>query len=81
MIATIIAVLTVIFTVVYMLRIYWWTMLGNQNELTKSFTDITLREALVLTPFVVMIFRVGLFPGFFIHLTEPVIKDILQFAR
>ena len=76
-----IAGLTVIFTVVYMLRMYQRTMLGNQNELTKSFTDITLREALVLAPLVVMIFWIGLFPGFFLHMTEPVIKDILQFAR
>jgi NADH-quinone oxidoreductase subunit M len=76
-----IAGLTIIFTVFYMLRMYQRTMLGNQNELTKSFTDITLRESLVLAPLVVMIFWIGLFPGFFFHLTEPAIKDILQFSR
>jgi NADH-quinone oxidoreductase subunit M len=72
---------TVLFGAVYFLRMYLRTMLGNQNELTRSCTDITLREVLVLAPFVVMIFWIGLFPGFFLHLVEPAIKDILQFAR
>jgi NADH-quinone oxidoreductase subunit M len=77
----VIAVLSVIFGVVYMLRMYLRTMRGNRNDLTKSFSDLTLREVLVLTPLVVMIFWIGLFPGFFLHLTEPAIKDILQFAK
>lgn len=80
-IIALVAGLTLILTVVYMLRMYKRTILGNQNELTKSFTDITLREAIILTPVVIMIFWIGLFPGFFLHLTEPAIKDILQFAR
>jgi len=72
---------TFIFGLVYFLRMYFRTMLGDQNELTKSSTDITLREVLVLAPLVVMIFWIGLFPGFFLHLIEPAIKDILQFAK
>jgi NADH-quinone oxidoreductase subunit M len=73
--------ISVIFTAVYLLRMYYRTMMGNQNELTKSFTDITFREALVLAPTVIMIFWIGLFPGVFVHLAEPAIKDILQFAK
>jgi NADH-quinone oxidoreductase subunit M len=36
---------------------------------------------IMLAPFVITFFRIGLFPGFFVDLVTPALKDILQFAR
>ena len=84
-----IAGLTVIFSAVYMLWMYQRTMLGNINPswvsgesiALVSFKDLNLTEAITLIPIVIMIFWIGLFPGFFLHIAEPAVMDILNMIK
>ena len=73
-----VAGLTVIFSAVYMLWMYQRVMLGAPNEKTAAFNDLTPPEFILLTPIVVLIFWIGLFPGFFLHVTSPVVLEILN---
>lgn len=54
--------LTVIFSAVYMLRMYQRTMLGPVEGLSDEAGDLTWREMAVLIPIVVAIFAAGLAP-------------------
>jgi NADH-quinone oxidoreductase subunit M len=84
-----IAGLTVIFSAVYMLWMYQRTMLGKLNPSLQSadsgselkFNDLSLAEAITLIPIVIMIFWIGLFPGFFLHIAEPAVMDILNMIK
>jgi NADH-quinone oxidoreductase subunit M len=73
-----VAGLTVIFSVVYMLWMYQRTMLGKNNDLTSGFRDLSFTESLALIPLVIMIFWIGIYPEFFLHLAEPAVRDILS---
>jgi NADH-quinone oxidoreductase subunit M len=84
-----VAGLTVIFSAVYMLWMYQRSMLGKLNlsfqpgesNSNGKFTDLNLIETITLIPIVIMIFWIGLFPGFFLHLAEPAIMDILDIIK
>lgn len=77
--------LTVIFSAVYMLWMYQRTMLGKINPTLQPagpgspepFKDLSLTEAITLIPIVIMIFWIGLFPGFFLHIAEPAVMDLI----
>jgi NADH-quinone oxidoreductase subunit M len=73
-----VAGLTIIFSSVYMLRMYQMTMLGKREEGIPLVEDITFREALPLIPLAVMVLWIGLFPNFFLQLAEPAIREILN---
>jgi NADH-quinone oxidoreductase subunit M len=80
---------TVIFSAVYMLWMYQRTMLGNTNPSwisgdsasSERFKDMNLTEAITLIPIVIMIFWIGLFPGFFLQIAEPAVIDILNMIK
>jgi NADH-quinone oxidoreductase subunit M len=80
---------TVIFSAVYMLWMYQRTMFGNINRewisgesnSSMNFKDLNLTELLTLIPIVIMIFWIGLFPGFFLHIAEPAVMDILNLIK
>jgi NADH-quinone oxidoreductase subunit M len=84
-----IAGLTVIFSAVYMLWMYQRTMLGEINPSLQSgdpgssgiFKDLNLVEAMTLIPVIIMIFWIGLFPGFFLHIAEPAVMDLLNLIK
>jgi NADH-quinone oxidoreductase subunit M len=84
-----IAGLTVIISAVYMLWMYQRTMLGKLNPSLQSvdpgsavkFNDLSLTEAITLIPIVILIFWIGLFPGFFLHIAEPAVMDILHMIK
>ena len=76
-----IAGLTIIFSAVYMLRMYQRTMLGKTNEITGEIRDITWPEMAALIPLVVMIFWIGLFPGMFLDVALPDVQRILWYTR
>ena len=73
-----IAGLTIIFSAVYMLWMYQRTMLGKPGEASQEISDISLAEAIPLVPLVVMVFWIGIFPNFFLHLAEPAIQEIMN---
>jgi len=76
-----IAGLTIIFSAVYMLRMYQQTMLGTTNAITEQINDLTWTEMATLVPLVVMIFWIGLFPGLFLDVALPDVLQILNFVK
>jgi NADH-quinone oxidoreductase subunit M len=84
-----VAGLTVIFSAVYMLWMYQRSMLGNINPSLQSgesglpggVKDLNLTEAITLLPIVIMIFWIGLFPGFFLNIAEPAVMDLLNMIK
>lgn len=76
-----VAGLTIILSAVYMLRMYQNTMLGSSGEMTSSMKDLQLKDAIIMIPLVVMVFWIGIFPGFFLRLAQPAVKEILYFLN
>ena len=77
-ILTAIAGLGVIFGAVYMLWMFQRVMFGPiHHEENKKLTDLTTREFVVLTPLIVVIFVMGVFPNFFFQKMEPSIQRFL----
>jgi NADH-quinone oxidoreductase subunit M len=76
-----IAGITIIFSAIYMLWMYQRTMLGSAGEWTSSIKDLTRKEALLMIPLVIMVFWIGILPGFFLHLAEPAVKEILTYIH
>ncbi len=66
-----IAGLTIIFSAVYMLWMYQRTMLGKTNGNTENISDLSITEISALVPLVIMIFWIGLYPGFFTDVIWP----------
>ena len=75
-----IAGLTIIFAAVYLLRMFQRVMLGPDSSHSESMTDLSGSELLLFAPLVALVFWLGLFPGTFLHLTEPVVDGILRLA-
>jgi NADH-quinone oxidoreductase subunit M len=76
-----IAGLTIIFSAVYMLRMYQQTMLGKTNEITEQVSDLTWSETAVFIPLVIMIFWIGLAPGMFLDVALPDVMQVLDYAK
>ena len=72
-----IAGLTIIFSAVYLLRMYQRAMLGPDSAYSDTITDLSGTELLMFVPLIVLVFWLGLFPGTFLHLSEPVTSQIL----
>jgi NADH-quinone oxidoreductase subunit M len=70
-----VAGLTIIFSAVYMLWMYQRVMLGKTNELTGNVEDLTWIEMATLTPLVMMIFWIGVYPNFFLEVS---LQDLVQ---
>ena len=68
--------LTVIFTAVYMLRAYQFSMLGESNETTANFTDLSRRELGVLGGIALLVLLLGVYPQPVLDLTAPVSAHI-----
>jgi NADH-quinone oxidoreductase subunit M len=75
-----VAGLTIIFSAVYLLRMYQRAMLGPDSAFSDTITDLSGTELLMFVPLIVLVFWLGLFPGTFLHLTEPVVSGILTLA-
>jgi NADH-quinone oxidoreductase subunit M len=72
-----VAGLTIIFSAVYLLRMYQRAMLGPDSAYSDTITDLSGTELLMFVPLIVLVFWLGLFPGTFLHLSEPVTSQIL----
>lgn len=72
-----IAGLTIIFSAVYLLRMYQRAMLGPDSAYSETITDLSGAELAMFAPLIVLVFWLGLFPGTFLHLAEPVTQSIL----
>lgn len=71
-----IAGLTIILGAVYMLHSYQRISLGEANNLTMQFADLTLVEKCVLVPIVIMIFTIGLYPNLILDVSGPSIEAL-----
>ena len=80
--AMIITGTSVIFSAVYMLRLYQKTMFGVVNENTKNVTDISWNELLVLSICSGIMLFLGIFPNALMQVSNPVLEQILSnFSR
>ncbi len=73
-----VAGLTIIFSAVYMLRLYQKVMLGETNDLTVTFTDIKGSEKIVLYSICIMIIIIGVYPKPIMHLSEASVQHLLE---
>ena len=73
-----ISALGVIFGAVYMLWAFQRVMFGPiQHKENEGLKDLTFREKLVLTPLVLAVFAMGVFPNIFFQKMEPSIERFL----
>ena len=72
-----VAGLTIIFAAVYLLRMYQRAMLGPDSAYSETITDLSATELAMFAPLIALVFWLGLFPGTFLHLSEPTISSIL----
>jgi len=77
----VIAGLSIVFSAVYMLRMYQRTMLGKANTITANITDLTVSEMITLIPLVILIFWIGMFPGIFLQTVDIDILQILSYSH
>lgn len=70
--------LTVILGAVYMLRMYQGLMLGETNERTVGFKDVSGVELLVLGIVVVLIIVIGIYPRPLLQLSEAAIANLIE---
>jgi NADH-quinone oxidoreductase subunit M len=73
--------LTIIFSAVYLLRLYQRVMLGPDSAHSETITDLNGQELAVLVPLIVLVFWIGLFPGTFLSLSEPAMQGILSLVQ
>ena len=73
-----IAGLTVILGAVYMLSSYKRISLGEKNNLTAGFKDLSIREKFVLVPLTIVIFWIGIYPKPLLDISEPSVKALQQ---
>jgi NADH-quinone oxidoreductase subunit M len=73
-----VAALSLVLGAVYMMRMFRRSMLGETNERTAQFADLTRSEKLVLFPLVVLIFFFGLCYQPLFDLTGPAVENILS---
>ena len=76
-----VAGISIILSAVYMLRMYQRTMLGSSGELTSTIKDLTWSEAIPMIPLALMVLWIGVFPGFFLQLAEPAVRQIMYFVQ
>lgn len=76
-----VAVTGVVLGAVYMLWMFKRVFFGEKGELVKDeahpLQDLNLREICVMVPLVIMIFWMGLFPGFFLKYTKSSIDNLV----
>ncbi len=72
-----IAGITIVMTAVYLLKMNQRVMFGKPMESLAEFSDLSTREILVLSPLVVMIFWIGIYPVTFLQIAEPALLKIL----
>ncbi|HYM95542.1 MAG TPA: proton-conducting transporter membrane subunit, partial [Chitinophagaceae bacterium] len=78
MIFTILAGTTIILAAVYTLNMIRKVFYGAVNTLTGVARDISLNEKLALAVIVILIFWIGVYPNYFIHITNDITETILK---
>jgi NADH-quinone oxidoreductase subunit M len=72
-----VAGLTIIFSAVYLLRLFQRTMLGPDSAYSETITDLSGGELALMVPLIALVFWLGLFPNTFLHISEPAVMNLL----
>jgi len=72
-----VAGLTIIFSAVYLLRMFQRTMLGPDSAFSDTITDLRGGELALMVPLIALVFWIGLFPNSFLHISEPAVMNLL----
>ncbi|MEO7261699.1 MAG: NADH-quinone oxidoreductase subunit M [Jatrophihabitantaceae bacterium] len=70
----IIATTGIILAALYVLLLYQRTMQGPLNEKVSGFRDLNARELLAVTPLIVLIFALGIYPKPVIDIINPAVR-------
>ena len=70
------AVLGVILSATYMLKLFQSVFLSKQTKLVSSLKDLSLREKAYLLPLVILVFIMGIFPTFFLKYSKESLKHL-----
>jgi len=70
--------LSVIFTAVYMLRAYQFSMFGEQGKAVEGFTDLDKRELFILGVICILVLLLGVYPQPILNLTAPAVHHLLE---
>ncbi|HYK75626.1 MAG TPA: NADH-quinone oxidoreductase subunit M [Daejeonella sp.] len=73
-----VAGLTIIFSAVYMLRMYQRVMLGEPNEQTSVFKDVDMTEKAVLIIIGALVLFIGVYPQPLLHLSEASVTNLIE---
>ncbi len=71
-----IAGLSIILAAVYSLRAFQKISLGEANNRTIKFPELTLQEKCVLVPLIIMIFWIGIFPDTLLSIAGPSVEAL-----
>ena len=71
-----IAVLGVVLTAVYMLKVFQKIFFLKESSLSKQQKDLSLREVFYLSPLVFLVFFMGLFPHFFFKYSKASLEHL-----
>ncbi len=72
-----VAGITVVLSVVYMLRAFQTMMLGGANALTQNFSPLNRHEKTVLILLVVLIIVLGIYPDPILSLSNPSVENLI----
>ncbi|NVO19736.1 MAG: NADH-quinone oxidoreductase subunit M [Bacteroidetes bacterium] len=73
-----VAGLTIVFTAVYLLWMNQRVMFGKPKLILPDFNDLTTREILILSPLVIMILWIGIYPATFLNIAEPALLGLIH---
>jgi NADH-quinone oxidoreductase subunit M len=78
----ILAATGVILSAVYLLKLFEKVFLGPLNPTVEAtFSPITAREIITLAPLIMLMFWIGLYPQFFLHLINPSVQQITMLLQ
>lgn len=61
-----------------MLRMYQGVMLGEVNEETTNFKDISGVDLIVLSVIVVFVIAIGIYPKPLLHISEAAVSKLIE---
>jgi NADH-quinone oxidoreductase subunit M len=74
----IIATTGIILAALYVLLLYQRTMQGRLNDRVSGFRDLNAREILAVTPLIVLIFALGIYPKPVIDIINPAVRATMH---
>lgn len=78
----VVGILGILTGAAYLLWLFQRVMLGKiTNPKNEGLKDLSLREIMVLTPLVIMMFWIGIYPKPFLRVIDPPVKNIISIMQ